>query len=48
LLGLRDRLAVVDGELRIESPADGGTLVAADIPLSSYTGRGSRSEVRGN
>ncbi|HEX3830642.1 MAG TPA: GAF domain-containing protein [Solirubrobacteraceae bacterium] len=35
LLGLRDRLAVVDGQLRIESPADGGTLVAADIPLSS-------------
>ena len=49
LLGLRDRLAVLDGRLRIESPADGGTLVAADIPLSSYTGSGSsRSEVRGN
>jgi PAS domain S-box-containing protein len=49
LLGLRDRLAVVDGRLRVESLADGGTLVAADIPLSSYTARGSRrSEVRGN
>jgi PAS domain S-box-containing protein len=49
LLGLRDRLAVLDGQLRVESPADGGTLVAADIPLSSYAGRGSRrSEVRGN
>jgi signal transduction histidine kinase len=33
LLGLADRLAVLDGQLRIESPADGGTLVAADIPL---------------
>jgi signal transduction histidine kinase len=33
LLGLTDRLAVLDGELRVESPADGGTLVAADIPV---------------
>jgi signal transduction histidine kinase len=34
LVGLADRLAVLDGELRVESPADGGTLVAAAIPLS--------------
>ncbi|HEY6758429.1 MAG TPA: GAF domain-containing protein [Baekduia sp.] len=34
LLGLRDRLAVLDGRLRVESPADGGTLVVADIPLT--------------
>jgi signal transduction histidine kinase len=33
LVGLADRLAALDGELRIESPADGGTLVAAAIPL---------------
>jgi signal transduction histidine kinase len=33
LVGLADRLAVLDGHLRIESPADGGTLVAASIPL---------------
>jgi GAF domain-containing protein len=33
LTGLADRLAVLDGELRVESPADGGTLVAAAIPL---------------
>jgi signal transduction histidine kinase len=33
LLGLRDRLATLDGVLRVESPADGGTLVGADIPL---------------
>jgi PAS domain S-box-containing protein len=32
-VGLADRLAVLDGQLRVESPADGGTLVAADIPL---------------
>jgi PAS domain S-box-containing protein len=32
LLGLADRLAVLDGQLRVESPVDGGTLVAADIP----------------
>jgi GAF domain-containing protein len=33
LIGLADRLAAVDGRLRVESPADGGTLVAADIPV---------------
>jgi PAS domain S-box-containing protein len=32
-VGLTDRLAVLDGRLQVESPADGGTLVAADIPL---------------
>jgi signal transduction histidine kinase len=33
LVGLADRLAALDGELQIESPAGGGTLVAAAIPL---------------
>jgi PAS domain S-box-containing protein len=33
LLGLADRLAVLDGQLRVECPADGGTLLAADIPV---------------
>jgi signal transduction histidine kinase len=33
LLGLVHRLAVLGGQLRVESLADGGTLVAADIPL---------------
>jgi len=33
LIGLADRLAVLDGQLRVESPPDGGTLVVADIPL---------------
>jgi signal transduction histidine kinase len=33
LLGIADRLAAFDGRLQIESPADRGTLVAADIPL---------------
>ena len=33
LLGLADRVAVLGGQLRVESPADGGTLVAADFPL---------------
>jgi PAS domain S-box-containing protein len=32
-VGLADRLAVFDGHLRVDSPADGGTLVVADIPL---------------
>ncbi len=34
LVGLADRLSVLDGWLRVESPADGGALVAADIPVS--------------
>jgi signal transduction histidine kinase len=33
LLGLADRLAVLDGRLQVESPAGGGTLVDAAIPL---------------
>jgi PAS domain S-box-containing protein len=33
LLGLADRIAALDGRLMIESPADGGTLVVADIPI---------------
>jgi len=33
LQGLGDRLAVLDGSLRVESPADGGTLIAAAIPF---------------
>jgi signal transduction histidine kinase len=33
LLGLGDRVATLDGRLRVESPADGGTLIAATIPF---------------
>jgi signal transduction histidine kinase len=33
LLGLADRLAALDGRMRVETPPDGGTLVAATIPL---------------
>jgi signal transduction histidine kinase len=33
LIGLADRLAALDGELQVESPADRGTVVAAAIPL---------------
>jgi signal transduction histidine kinase len=33
LQGLGDRVAALDGRLQVESPADGGTLVAAEIPL---------------
>jgi signal transduction histidine kinase len=36
LVGLADRLAVLDGRLRVDSPADGGTLVAASIPLAGH------------
>jgi signal transduction histidine kinase len=34
LLGMADRLAALGGQLRIESPAAGGTLIAADFPLT--------------
>ncbi|MDX6657185.1 MAG: hypothetical protein QOH62_1978, partial [Solirubrobacteraceae bacterium] len=43
LLGMADRLAVLDGQLRIESPADGGTLIAAEFPL---TGQQTRPSLR--
>jgi PAS domain S-box-containing protein len=33
LLGLADRVAALDGRLRVESPDVGGTIVAAHIPL---------------
>jgi signal transduction histidine kinase len=33
LLGLGDRLAVLEGSLRVESPHQGGTVVAAAIPF---------------
>jgi PAS domain S-box-containing protein len=33
LTGLRDRLEALDARLRIDSPANGGTLVVAEIPL---------------
>jgi signal transduction histidine kinase len=43
LIGLADRVAVLDGRLHVESPRDGGTLVEGSIPLSgqltSYEGR---------
>jgi signal transduction histidine kinase len=34
LLGLGDRLALLDGQLRIDSPTGGGTHVAAAIPIA--------------
>jgi signal transduction histidine kinase len=34
LLGMADRLAALGGHLRIESPAAGGTLIAADFPMT--------------
>jgi len=33
LLGLADRLAALGGQLRVESPTDGGTLITAAIPI---------------
>jgi signal transduction histidine kinase len=42
LMGLADRLAALDGWLRIESPSNGGTLVAATIPLPRSGGLISR------
>jgi signal transduction histidine kinase len=34
IVGLGDRLAVLDGRLRVESPAGGGTRISAAIPLA--------------
>ncbi|HYZ28610.1 MAG TPA: GAF domain-containing sensor histidine kinase [Thermoleophilaceae bacterium] len=39
LLGLADRMAALDGQLRIESPPGGGTLVGADFPLHGSDGQ---------
>jgi PAS domain S-box-containing protein len=33
LVGLADRLAALDGQFRVESPAGGGTLITAAIPI---------------
>jgi signal transduction histidine kinase len=33
LIGLTDRLAALEGSLRVESPNHGGTLIAASIPV---------------
>ena len=33
LIGLADRVAAVDGRLRIETPAGGGTLIVASLPV---------------
>jgi signal transduction histidine kinase len=38
LKGLADRLAALHGRLQIDSPADGGTLVAAAIPIAASAG----------
>jgi hypothetical protein len=42
LLGLRDRAAAVDGELRIESPPGAGTLIAAAIPRPAVASASAR------
>jgi signal transduction histidine kinase len=34
LVGLADRLAALNGALRVESPAAGGTLIAAAMPIA--------------
>jgi signal transduction histidine kinase len=34
LIGLADRVSALKGTLRLESPADGGTLVVAEIPVA--------------
>jgi signal transduction histidine kinase len=39
LRGLADRLAALDGRLRVESPPSGGTRVVAEIPLPAHGAR---------
>jgi len=38
LRGLADRVAALDGRLRVDDPAGGGTVVRADIPLRPASG----------
>ncbi|HWE08165.1 MAG TPA: GAF domain-containing protein [Solirubrobacteraceae bacterium] len=38
LLGMADRMAALGGQLRIESPAAGGTLITASFPLAAPAG----------
>jgi signal transduction histidine kinase len=38
LRGLADRVAALDGTLRVEDPSGGGTVVRADIPLGGGNG----------
>ena len=38
LIGLGDRLAALDGQLRVESPPGAGTLIAAEIPVARSSG----------
>jgi signal transduction histidine kinase len=38
LSGLADRVAALDGRLRVDAPAAGGTIVRADIPLVEVNG----------
>ncbi|HET9120958.1 MAG TPA: histidine kinase, partial [Solirubrobacterales bacterium] len=38
LRGLADRVAALDGKLRVEDPSGGGTVVRADIPLRGGNG----------
>jgi signal transduction histidine kinase len=33
LVGLADRVSALDGTIRLETPAGGGTLLTADIPV---------------
>jgi signal transduction histidine kinase len=35
LVGIGDRVTALGGQLKLESPADGGTLVSATLPLSA-------------
>ena len=42
LLGIADRLAAVQGRLRVDSPPNGGTLIAATLPLPPDGGSGRR------
>ena len=46
LRGLADRLAAVDGRLTVSSPAGGGTIIRAELPLIALTARRPRRRRR--
>jgi len=35
LVGMKDRITALGGRLEVESPAEGGTLLSATLPLST-------------
>jgi glucose-6-phosphate-specific signal transduction histidine kinase len=44
LTGLRDRIEALGGQIEIESPSGGGTLIEVDIPIAGPADRNDESD----